>query len=268
MKLEDVASMIAHGLDPGNGGKRGWTCPDEESLAAFAESRLTGRPLERVRGHVAGCRNCLDALAFLVRLESSGEGPDVPEELLERGRRVVAPRPAPPLAWLRWGTLMATSTAAVLVAALWLGWDQPFPSPVPPAASPPAPTSPSDAVPTPRPPTMPSATAAPAAPRRNRSLGMPEKTLTQLAPAPETTLARNELEFRWSEVADALYYEVRIVTLEGDLVWQARVRTPSARPPDDVTLAPGRRYFAWVRAALRDGRTIASPARAFTIQGG
>jgi hypothetical protein len=81
-------------------------------------------------------------------------------------------------------------------------------------------------------------------------------------------IPRGSLEFRWRQVPRSLFYDVRLATAEGDLVWEGQATVTSLRPPGDLQLEGGRKYFVWVRAYLPEGKTVQSRALAFSVKDG
>jgi hypothetical protein len=79
-------------------------------------------------------------------------------------------------------------------------------------------------------------------------------------------VARPDLEFRWREIPGALYYEVRVVTADGDVAWETKSTGAAVRPPHDLALAAGQKYFVWIRAHLPEGKALQSRASAFTLR--
>lgn len=233
-------------------GERTRRCLSEAELAAYAENQLEGRAKARVEEHVADCRFCLEQIGFLLWLRE-GEAPEAVPPGLEARARVLGGRKPSLRPAYRWGA-MAAATAGV--AALVLLRARPPETPVPP--------SPPVAVPSVEAPTTVATPEPPAV--RSRSIGpsRPE----QVFPRPDAAVRREDLEFRWRPVPRSLFYEVRLATEEGDLVWAGRASATSLRPPKELRLEGGQRYFVWVRAHLPEGRTIQSRAVAFTVQGG
>ena len=90
----------------------------------------------------------------------------------------------------------------------------------------------------------------------------------QVFPRPDSVVRREDVEFRWTAVPRSLFYEVRIATTEGDLVWEGRAPATRLRPPNDLRLEAGQKFYFWVAAYLPEGRTVRSPAVAFVVEGG
>jgi hypothetical protein len=89
-----------------------------------------------------------------------------------------------------------------------------------------------------------------------------------ISPRPNATLLRESIDFRWEGVHDALFYEVKLVSAEGDVVWEFKTEKTSAALPSGLGLQPGRKYFAWVEAALAEGKTVRSESVAFNVVAG
>jgi len=85
-----------------------------------------------------------------------------------------------------------------------------------------------------------------------------------LLPIEGSSVRADELVFSWTEIPESLYYDIQIVTEEGDLVYQART-TGKRWVPEDVTLVPGSEYFVLVEAYLVDDVTLGSDHVLFKI---
>jgi hypothetical protein len=81
------------------------------------------------------------------------------------------------------------------------------------------------------------------------------------------TLRRSELDFRWQPLADTAFYDIRVVTAEGDLVLESKTEELHLRIADNIPLKPGAKYFVSVRAHLRQGQTVKSGIVSFRISG-
>lgn len=239
-------------------------CPDEGHLAAYVEHRLSANDEARIESHLADCDACLGQVAFLVRQPEQAGSPVAPP-LLSRARDLVAARPS---AWrtpvLRWGAVAATAALCVVVVLnLRVSAPEGPLSPRPPAPSVPAPAAvPPTAAPQKAVPTSP----APPVVRKRNSATRPLR-LELLAPAENATLSSGHMEFAWQAVPDANYYEVFVVTEDGNVAWQGKVEGTRARPPEGVPPEAGKKYFVWIRAYLSGGGTLKSAAVAFYVGG-
>jgi len=71
--------------------------------------------------------------------------------------------------------------------------------------------------------------------------------------------------FRWTAVSNSLYYQLRIVSDEGDLVWQGRVDGTHWVLPAGLSLAPGAEYFVRVDAYLTEAKALNSDYLLFRV---
>jgi len=213
---------------------RGSGCPSDAELAAFAGGGAGERERQRLEAHLGRCDRCLGVVGFHVRLASRAPGA-VPETLLERVRPLAFERRPDTSRW-RWAA--AAALAAVIGAGLWATFSNPDAR----GAGRGAVTR--DALRGPA-----TASQAPAV----------------LRPEPGARVDRGQLEVAWREVPHSLYYEVSVVTRDGELVWRGRSREPRVRPPADTLLVPGARYFVWVSAYLPEGKSLRSRATPFEI---
>ena len=63
----------------------------------------------------------------------------------------------------------------------------------------------------------------------------------------------------------ALFYELRVMSADGDLVWQARFDGTSGVAPPTVAFQPGQKYFASVSALVPEGNALKSRLAGFEI---
>lgn len=240
------------------GQERSWKCPDDERLAAYADHQLEEQAWQGLEEHLADCDFCRGQLAFLVRVEGTEPVGQVPSQLLTRAREFRAKEDYS--FWvptLRWGTAVAATASLALVAALWLN---PPDMTVPPPLTPEGP-SPETLVAPPTPPTP----AEPLPSVRSRQL---EPVVPELLfPAEGSVVQAGHVEFRWRGIPRSLFYEIRFVTAEGDLVWRGRAEATRVQLPPDVQLAAGQKYFVWVRAYLPEGKTAKSAVVGFNVGG-
>lgn len=238
---------------PTSRGERSWGCLSEAELAAYADSRLQGRAKRRVEGHLSDCGHCLEQVGLLLRLQDAEASEPVPDRLVVRAltlsRTKSFIRPAH-----RWGAVAAATAAAAVVLMLRT------PSPEAPAVPSSPVVAPASQAPAPTP--------APAAPEVVRSRRTGPIRPEQIFPRADSVVPRGSLEFRWRPVQRSLFYDVRLATAEGDLVWEGKATATSLRPPSDLQLEVGQKYFVWVRAYLPEGKTVQSHALAFSVKDG
>jgi hypothetical protein len=112
----------------------------------------------------------------------------------------------------------------------------------------------------------PAAIAVPSAtPRVVRNEQRASVALRLLFPREGTIVSRESFDFRWTEVRGSLFYEIRLMTAEGDLVWEGRIEGTQTRVPANVQLVPGGKYFVSVRAYLPEGKTLPAAVVGFRV---
>ena len=214
-------------------GGRTWRCPDEMRLAAFVERRLDGPERARVEAHIAGCDYCLGQVGTLERLQDAAPPDDVSPRMLAAARELAAgSSPAVKPAWY-WGAAAAATACIVLGVTFAVR---------PPQAGP---VSPPQTV------------------RSTADHATPTPDL--LFPREAAIVPRAALEFRWDRVERTLFYEIRVVTADGDLIWETRADQAEARMPPTVRLTNGERYYVSVSAWLPEGKTVKAPVVGFQV---
>ena len=218
------------------------SCLDEADLAAFVDGGPAGRARERVVEHLADCESCVSIAANLLRLRGA-EVVDVPPDLRRQALQLLPARHE--VRWRNQWRVALTAAGLILAVGTWL-WHE---GSLEPARL---------------------GQEAPAAEETN-SLRMytngvePHRLLT---PDDGATVDPGRLDLRWTAVRQGLFYEVQVLSEEGDLVWEGRTEAVEMRLPGDAGLDPGREYFVWVRAYLPDGKTLKSPVVGFHVAQG
>jgi hypothetical protein len=85
-------------------------------------------------------------------------------------------------------------------------------------------------------------------------------------PKPDKVVTRDRLEFKWKAVPRSRYYEIHVVTPQGEPVWEAQSEAVFLKVPTNVTLNDGP-YFVWISAYLEDGRVQKSAVMRFQVTG-
>ena len=226
-------------------------CPDEQDLAAYVDQQLIGAERERVESHLAKCDSCLQQVGFLVR-HAHGVATSVPPRFLAGAKQLeTAAQRNSAVTW-RWAGVAAVIAVVAISAELWreahLNHADERPVSVATAQRRQAPGIPS----------TPNSEAETSVRSGSPGVSLP----VVLFPRPGATVPASDFIIRWEPVANAVAYEVLVVTADGSLVWRQRVREASVRPATQI-LRPGRKYFVWVRALLPDGETRLSTAVSF-----
>ena len=253
--------------------RRGWRCPDEVQVAAYADHKLDEASRQSLEAHLADCDYCLEQVSFLAQSADWTDFEALPPQVLSLTRNLVPQRSARMTMWgWRWATPVA---ACLLLLVALVGiflrtrqrenvpggplvaqQHQPEIVTVPATNSTlPAPTH---SVPKPK-------SAEPLAPTLRS--GARELMPTLISPRNGATVQRSKLQFRWESLADAEFYEIRVVTAEGDPVFETKTEDSHLELGRDVQLKTRAKYFVSVRAHLRQGKTVKSSIVSFRILG-
>ncbi len=265
--------------------RRGWRCPDETLLTAYVDRRLDMKARESFEAHLADCDSCLSQVSFLAHSITWAEPVEVPPQLLARARSLVSDNRRTPL-FSGWHWAGVAAAACVLIAfatvltlrlrrsetprstvGSQVAQHEPgqFSAPVLPVT--PAPRNPdvvasANSAPSAARPALPrTEPSAPAVRNAESDNRVPKLTL----PREGSVLKRQNLEFRWQTVADAIFYEVSIVTAAGDPVIVRQTDRTRLDLSPEVQLISGAKYFVSVRAHLREGQTARSSVVSFRV---
>ncbi len=224
-------------------------CPDEHQLAAYVDQQLIGAERERVESHLAKCDTCLRQVGFLVK-ESQLPVESVPAFLLDCAKKVDTEAHTNTSFDWRWITVPAGIAVIALGLVIWRE-----------ARS----HAEENSM------TLATAQQPSAAVVRDKARSEAEMAVRSESPSaslphvlsPEAGVVVHAADFiiHWEAMPNATAYEVRVVTVDGDLVWSKRLHENSAKAPQ--VLRPGMKYFVWVRAFLANGKTEQSEAVGF-----
>jgi hypothetical protein len=210
-------------------------CPEDQQIAEYFEDELPEAEREQVERHLADCRFCQARLGMLQRLEQTLVAPRIPEDVLAAAKsmpRATVSRPNLAPIWV---------AAAVLVIAVGVLYQM-------------LPVREIGQVALPR-----THMNEPSSDlRETRSMDSGVMGPRFLSPREGSGINPNAGIFKWTAVPNSLYYEVRIVTDAGDLLWQERVDGTEWRLPAGLALTPGLDYFVRVDAYLTDAKTLQS----------
>jgi hypothetical protein len=237
----------------------GWgSCPDEMDLAEFAEGHLSEEARRAFERHLSACEACREQVAFLLRTQDEPVATEAPPALIRQAEELAAHRPAEAPGWRwQWGTA-ALAAAVLLVVVLT---HLPSPGPAPDAPLPRPPQAESQRPATPRVERAP-ATEAPQDVRKGASAATAP---AMIAPREGLRLPGEDILLRWRGVPGSVFYEVKVTTFEGSVVWSARTEQTELRAPAKAFPATGGKFFAWVQAHLPNGKTLASKVVGFEV---
>ncbi|PYV80662.1 MAG: hypothetical protein DMG93_18275 [Acidobacteria bacterium] len=97
--------------------------------------------------------------------------------------------------------------------------------------------------------------------RKNAPL---ESLPTLISPRDGGVIKPSELVLHWKPVPQTRYYEIHVVTFDGDPVWQGESQKNNAKLSPNIVLKEGT-YFAWIAACLDDGRVQKSAPVRFVV---
>lgn len=236
MKERDLSRLLSWRRDLEV--QRTTECPEEAVIAGYSDGNLSLAERMPLEAHLATCRYCRGQLGILSLLEAESDSPPaVPETVMMAARQlVVDDTTSRPIGNRGWAAgLAAAALAAMLGLAVWL----------------------------------------PQGGQVGRSGGSAVRTvvpkqalLMVLQPRESELVPAEEVEIRWTEVSQALSYQLLLVTSDGDIVWKTELEQTQAKLPDNLEMEASSTYFVWIRALLPDGKTLRSTAVGFQVQGG
>lgn len=231
---------------------RRWRCPDESQIAAYVDGQVEASERERIKAHLADCNFCLDQVAFAARIVNAKLPDGASASLLSRARDLAGSRTRVALI-PAWGRVAAAAAVACLAIVVTVSVRRSHLPPGP--SSRPSVETPSSSAPVPA-----SSSSAASAVR-----GGAENALTVVFPAADSVVQRKNLLLRWGAVSGALYYDISLMTADGNLVWEGRADGNSLKVPPNVKLEAGHKYYLMVRADLPEAKTVESKAVAFSV---
>ena len=253
---------------------RGWRCPDENEIAMYVNAQLPADSKRRFDAHLVRCEACRNLIAFLSTARDWPAAEPVPPNLLVQARDLVV-KPAAVWSW-RWP--IATAAAAMLITAfaLFVWRSQSYQNPSRETGTLIAQQRQSEhsAQPIPSPHETPvvssnrsGAGSKPSTPAKSTVRGKTDTVQPLiLFPAEGAVVRRDQLNLRWTHSDDAVFYQVKLVSEDGSLIFQrSDLNETQLRIPDDVRLVSGNKYFLNVAAHTSDGRVRRSGLVGFRI---
>jgi len=213
----------------------GEDCLAPDRLAGFLDGGLSAAERAEAEEHLADCEYCLGQAALITRSRGDSAAAGVPPEIIQAAQdagvtaTVVARRRPRLPSW-------AIAAAAVLVVGLF---SLQYFSLAPEVDDPPL---------------------------RQTRLADPDAVQPRLlSPAEGSVISPLDQVFRWNEVQGSLYYDVRLIDPDGNLLLRERVKETRWLIPDSVRLTPGLEYFVRIDAYLSDAKFLSSEHVVFTI---
>ena len=231
---------------------RGWKCPSDEMIASYLDAVLDSPSRSRLESHLADCEYCRTLVAELAKVHRDREMPSLPPGLMQRAVALV-PAKSTRMHWLWAPAAAMAGTAFLVITSVVLRSPEQLIIPSP--SAPPGPViAKSEPAPT---------LSAPAH-EVVRKPSSADLLPIVVSPHRGSIVARERLEFQWKTVPHSRYYEIHVVTSEGDLVWEGQSVESVLQPPADVTLIDGS-YFVWITAYLENGREAKSAPVKFSL---
>ena len=232
---------------------RRWRCPDDQTIAAYVDNALSQTRKAGVELHLSKCERCRVIVTDVVKLQRKLELPLPPFELAR-----VPVQFAPPVSvGFRWIWAPAAAMALIVLITVIGLLREPQKLLV---MAPPPPSAPMIAK------AEPLTSRKRPAPEILRKRQLSEALPVILLPRQDSAVVRGHLEFNWTPVSRSRYYEISVVTSEGDLLWEGQTEKSVLRLPWEVVLKRGS-YFVWVTAYLADGRVAKSSPVRFVVKG-
>ena len=258
MPGDDFTSwMIGGGSFPAMGferarnlSKRRWTCPDEETIAAYVDGALQEDVNKQLENHLAKCGRCRSIVADVVKLQRDSDLPVPPFSAAKQAEAV--PRQLP--IGFRWIWVPAAAMAIVVLVAVMVIFRREPQKVAQLPASLPSPTAAKGQL----------GTLSNSVPEITRQPLLPGIMPVILSPLQDSTVKRDQLEFTWQPFKRSRYYDITVVTSDGDLLWEGKSEGSSLGFPRDIELKNGS-YFVWITAYLTDGQIAKSSPVRFVV---
>ena len=209
-------------------------CPDDYQLASYMDGGLSERDHGGFEVHVADCAFCIERIGILGRAGEMESSTATPAQVRAQASRRSHWRRAP--GW---------AAAALVVLAVGFVANQQsvhqVPADINELTSPPIVT---------------------------------ERYVEQTSPIPEllsplagSSVDREKLVFKWKAVPDSLFYDIRIVSNDGEMITRQRVWDTQWPLPADTQLQADTEYFVRVDAYVSEARALSSEHIVFKIEG-
>jgi len=219
-----------------NKARPGPDCLDEYDLANVAACEMGSQSRTHYEKHLSDCPHCLGKVTELMAINDISDEYTVSGTTLRRAQELVR---HPPLTRRisRW------ATAAVVVLAFGLAFQTGVDRSKVETVSPVTTTT----------------------YRQSRSTGEMDVRPTINQPVEGSQLKVAGAEIEWTKVAGSLYYDVRVVSRDGELVGRQRVAQNHWSVPAGM-LQPGDEYYVRVDAYLAEAKRLSSHHVLFTVE--
>lgn len=220
-------------------------CPDDHVLVSYMEGGLSKREHNNFERHLSDCDFCLERVGMLSRARDNEPVSRVSELLLARSRKLVRDGSDKSDA-LRYAPRWAAAAVVVLTFGLLISLEIPnqdSPELTPPSTQPPA-------------------------MRQQRNIDTYALSPKIISPTDGSSINPTTQQFTWAPIRDSLFYQVRIVSDVGDLVWQERVNGTQWLLPVELSLLSSAEYYVRIDAYLTETKSLNSDYVVFRVEAG
>lgn len=230
-----------------------WTCPGDETIAAYVDGALDEDRRTRLESHLSQCEACRSVVSDVLKLQRDIDELPVPP-LTATKKALAAPARIRARSDFIWRPAVAMAIVFFVAAiAIWRREPQKvLLTPSPGTSSP----------------TI--AKVEEVTPENSDVHEITRQPLIHsiapviLSPLRDSTVERDQLRFTWKALDRSRYYEVSVVGSDGDLLWAKKTQDCSIRLPRTVAMKHGP-YFVWITAYLIDGQAAKSSPVKFVV---
>lgn len=230
-----------------------WTCPGDETIAAYVDGVLGEERRRRLESHLSQCEACRSVVSDVIKLQRDIDEFPVPPLTATKKALAVPTRVRARSVFIWRPAVVMAIVFFVAAIAIFRREPQKVLSTPPPSTS--LPTIAKVEVGAPENSNVHEITRQPL---------IPNITPVILSPLQDSTVERDQLRFTWKALDRSRYYEVSVVGLDGDLLWAEKTQACSIRLPRTVVLKHGS-YFVWITAYLSDGQATRSSPVKFAV---
>ena len=235
--------------------KRKWSCPPDDAIAGYVDGALLGRRKAHVEAHLARCERCRKVVACIIKDQREIDLPAPPSALVYK-TIIAATANSTARSWF-WIPAGAVATLTVILLVVSGTLRHPRESTLPPSHTPSAPIIAKS---------MLEGTPIKSVPDIVRKDTVEDPLPSIILPQAGRVVASAQLRFTWKQIPQARSYRVRVVTSDGDLVWEGETEESRLALPLNFRLKNGS-YFVWITSYLANGRTIKSSPVSFSVKG-
>ena len=194
-------------------------CPGDHEIAAYFDRKPDHPDSELSEHHLVNCGYCLARVAVLAQLHKNGDDEQVPEALLAEADQFGHQ----PRRRLHYASAWAAA-AVVIITLFTIAGRGPTPNPGVGVQ-------------------LQTANPGGEEVRQLRNINRSQTAPTILAPIKGAIVRPEDLTIRWTRVPGSLYYDIRLVDVEGFMIWRDRIDETQWKFPGHLELHSGNQYF-------------------------